>query len=229
MRKLILTIVFCFGALLSFGQKHDFVIQVMPQIGYISIDRMYEDGTLSSGLNVGFRSTVRYSPIARFAVGVESKSDLFYQFLIGLEYADFFAIIEHGIYDKNDFFSFDDGRFLKVGTITPIISLAGGYSWNVKNRTMIQSTPWSCFVLHRRDWKFVAFALGCGMGFNSLGAPIGWGPYAIGSKDYSWLLNRSFLFSAQIDVKLPIKLRSKNFDNNEMERLKKQSKEPKEF
>lgn len=226
MRKLILTIVFCFGALLSFGQKHDFVMQVMPQIGYIHIERVVEGGTLSSGLINGFKSTVRYSPIARFAVGVESKSDLFYQFLIGLEYADFFSKIDEGLI-QNGFFSFlyDYGPFQKGRTITPIISLAGGYSWNVKNRTMIQSTPWSCFVLHRRDWKFVAFALGCGMGFNSLGAPIGWGPYAIGSKDYSSLLNKSFLFSAQIDIKL----RSKNFDNNEMERLKKQSKEPKEF
>ena len=195
MRKLTLTIILSLVVFLSFGQKHDFLFQVMPQWGKLS----------RQGVNTGRDFyDVSYNPRLTVALGVQSKSRLFYQVFIGTQSATVF--INNEVVDTL-------GPPLGTRTIQPSLGVSLGYNLTTKDKILAQSYLWSYALSYQRDLRYVSLGISAGRMFTGLSDKLRIGPSRISYMRVPFIY-RNILISAFLNFNLSSIKRDNNDGSN---------------
>ena len=148
MIKLTLTTILSLVVFLSFGQKHDFVLQVMPQFG--SFSQIPERG--------GFE---RYRPLLTTSIGFQSrsKSNIFYQVFASAQIAE-----KDNVNNNNPI-------------VYPNLMLSLGYGFNESNELFAQASLWSYSLAYQKDWKYFSMGLSVGRMFGGISNQLNIGPW----------------------------------------------------
>jgi hypothetical protein len=147
MRKLILTTFLGLGVFLSFGQKHDFVMQVMPQFGNFTQCTDYRCES--------------YQPLLTASIGLQGRSNfnLFYQVFASAQLA------------RKDYVN----NYNPI--VYPNLMLSVGYGLNQSNALFAQASLWSYSLAYQRDWNHFSIGLSAGKMFGTISNQLNIGPW----------------------------------------------------
>jgi hypothetical protein len=230
MRNYVLLLLLILGVFNSFGQKHDFNLQVSPHFGNYSNSELYGKFTFIlvdtiwgdvSGYSVsekevvyGVYSEMNYQPIASLSISMKSKTKLFYQLAAGVQCANTSYESFDGRWDNmgpfdGNFFAVDINDSIVIGPregliLQPIFSLGFGYRITLRDLLLAEFGTSSYSVAYQHEWKKFSLGFSAGKVHSIVANTLKVGPWMKkGTNDFDWLDSKSsLLLSAQVNLKL---------------------------